>query len=839
MKLKLLDFQEDKAAELVRKTVAAQSILRTDASQAQAVILSSPTGSGKTVIMAAALEAIVNGDDERLPNPKATILWLSDSPELNEQSRQKFAACSDIFTSGRLETIEPSFDHPILEPGKIYFINTQKFSSTSTLTRPPADGRKHTIWQTITNTIEERGANFFLIIDEAHKGMLGTGSQRDVTEAQTIVQRFLLGSEGQIPKVPLVLGLSATPRRFNEMLDSSNRTGHKVLIEPAVVRASGLLKHRLLIHNPEGRQKHADDSLLREAVKRHAAIKQAWQAYCVKAKENLVRPLLVIQVEDGDTTQNLFSRTNIDQVIRSIRETLPGISADNICHCFQDEAQVKADGMGIRKVEPSKLQDDIFAEIVLFKTALTTGWDCPRAETMMSYRTARDLTMIEQLIGRMVRAPLARSVEANDALNTVRLFLPGFDRAAVQGIIKKLSDPNNEDGVSTEVEDAATYTDYSRRKSAARAFEAYPQLPTFRVPKTSQQAALVRVLKLATRLSVSTKVQENAKEKVTDEIVKILIGEADTRRGNPGFEATVSHASEIRVEGHLFDVLANRYRVEGRDVIEASDENVDQLFRAASRRLSAEEALGVAYWRARHDDSDPNRAKLEFFALVQEQEVRTRLDVWAQEKFDTLYSKNRDSIMDLPPGKRREIERLAGGQEKPVPGLFIFKDNIELRCGEVGEKEHIYCNDAGDFYPFKQLNGWERAALEAEEKRPGFIGWFRNPEVGDERVAVPYRDGKGTWRTKAPDFVVFHESSGKVHCALIEPHDIGDSNSWCIAQGLANFAAEHESKFSRIELVIEQDGNLKCIDLIKPSWRKKVLAANTNDSLQAVFAQIG
>src|ERR1039457_181412 len=102
MKLHLLEFQEEKSAELVKKVDSAQTLLRMDKNQVQAVILASPTGSGKTVIMAAALEAIVAGDGEgKLPNPDATILWLSDSPELNEQSKQKFIDCSEIFTSGQ------------------------------------------------------------------------------------------------------------------------------------------------------------------------------------------------------------------------------------------------------------------------------------------------------------------------------------------------------------------------------------------------------------------------------------------------------------------------------------------------------------------------------------------------------------------------------------------------------------------------------------------------------------------------------------------------------------------------------------------------------------------
>jgi len=46
----------------------------------------------------------------------------------------------------------------------------------------------------------------------------------------------------------------------------------------------------------------------------------------------------------------------------------------------------------IRKLEASRIQESPDAKVVLFKTALSTGWDCPRAEVMMSFRRAEDPT---------------------------------------------------------------------------------------------------------------------------------------------------------------------------------------------------------------------------------------------------------------------------------------------------------------------------------------------------------------------------------------------------------------------------------------------------------------
>ncbi len=75
-----------------------------------------------------------------------------------------------------------------------------------------------------------------------------------------------------------------------------------------------------------------------------------------------------------------------------------------IAYAFQDEIDIVVGGQSIPHVAPSKISAD----------ERITGWDCPRAEVMVSFRTAKDETNIAQLIGRMVRAPLARRIDLNE-----------------------------------------------------------------------------------------------------------------------------------------------------------------------------------------------------------------------------------------------------------------------------------------------------------------------------------------------------------------------------------------------------------------------------------------
>jgi hypothetical protein len=77
--------------------------------------------------------------------------------------------------------------------------------------------------------------------------------------------------------------------------------------------------------------------------------------------------------------------------------------------------------------------------VLIAKDAISTGWDCPRAEVMVSFRAATDRTHITQLLGRMVRSPLARRIPGNDRLNSVNCLLPKFNVKTVNEVVDALT----------------------------------------------------------------------------------------------------------------------------------------------------------------------------------------------------------------------------------------------------------------------------------------------------------------------------------------------------------------------------------------------------------------
>ena len=185
MKFELKDFQVTATKALLDRMLKARDAYYRDGDPTSCC-LASPTGSGKTIMVAAAVEAIFNGNPEWgiERDPFATVLWVSDSPSLNEQTIYKFREATDLDPT-LIETIENTFtgDHDELEPGHIYFLNRQKLSSAGLLTK---GGEIPTFWQLLRRTVNDSSVHLYMLYDEAHKG-LGSADKKD-TAGETMLR---------------------------------------------------------------------------------------------------------------------------------------------------------------------------------------------------------------------------------------------------------------------------------------------------------------------------------------------------------------------------------------------------------------------------------------------------------------------------------------------------------------------------------------------------------------------------------------------------------------------------------------------------------------------------
>ena len=144
---------------------------------------------------------------------------------------------------------------------------------------------------------------------------------------------------------------------------------------------------------------------LNDACKTLVQSTALWQMYCEQNDAPMVRPLMVVQVP------NKISQDKIRQICSEIYEKIPSLDRSTaFAHVISGEGDMYLAPYEVPCVEPQDVQRKSDIRVLFAKEAISTGWDCPRAEVIFSMRPHQDDTYIAQLIGRMVRTPLAESV---------------------------------------------------------------------------------------------------------------------------------------------------------------------------------------------------------------------------------------------------------------------------------------------------------------------------------------------------------------------------------------------------------------------------------------------
>ena len=495
MKAELFPFQKRALSELRMKS--AEAVYRYGHSHSKQVVsFTAPTGAGKTIIMAALIESIFFGDEVYPEQPEAIIVWLSDSPQLNEQSKDKIDLKADKIRLGQCVTVQDdSFDQEMFDDGHIYFLNTQKLGKSSNLTKH-TDNRQYTIWETLANTARDKSDRLYFIIDEAHRGMQG----REAGRATTIMQKFLKGSPSDgIEAMPVVIGMSATSARFNALVQGIASDTQYVVVTTDEVRASGLLKDRIVISYPEENSGNKDMAVLQAAADEWKDKWDHWYQYCYEQHYAYVNPILVIQVQNA--TSSSISATDLHDCVQKIEErTGIRFREGEVVHTFGDANNViRINGLNVPYVAPSAIAEDKRIRVVFFKESLSTGWDCPRAETMMSFRHATDATYIAQLLGRMIRTPMQMHIQVDETLNDVHLYLPYFNSDTVKEVVEELQNAEGGDipadiygeSLDTRVMDTLSVRPRSSASGGTRHTPAYPgQMSMFDLPGGTQPMEL-------------------------------------------------------------------------------------------------------------------------------------------------------------------------------------------------------------------------------------------------------------------------------------------------------------------------------------------------------------
>ena len=349
------------------------------------IVFKAPTGSGKTFMASSLFEELASENSEI----NFCIMWAC--PGKGELHKQSFDNVKKYLGGNPVcSLLEDDFfgSRKYIKNHEIVFINWEKLIQKDRETGKWANNlMKDQEGQNFIDVIDQtrrNGTKVILVIDESHIGK----------SAKARIQEFI----NTIICPNIVLEMSATP--LNEHID--------VVIEPQKVIDEGMIKEDVIVNegiSKEDRSMEDTDSELLVLEKGYLKREELKKEY--ESIGSLVNPLVLIQIPNVDEGE--AKKLVIKDFLRE-----KGITEDN------GKLKFWCDDKGHFDKKKIKNLDDE-TEYLVFKTAVATGWDCPRAQILIKFREGKSETFEIQTIGRILRTAEAKSYN-NALLDNAYIF---------------------------------------------------------------------------------------------------------------------------------------------------------------------------------------------------------------------------------------------------------------------------------------------------------------------------------------------------------------------------------------------------------------------------------
>lgn len=339
------------------------------------IILKSPTGSGKTIILTYFMHQYIQSFS------KIVFVWLTPGKgNLEEQSKAKMdkyihasqtKLLSDVMTAG-------------FEENDSCFINWEKLTKKGN--NALKDSERTNFLEHIQHALND-GIRFVIIVDESH--------QNNTIKADEIIQYF---------RTDKIIRCSATPKGISK--------AEVIEIPEEEVIAAGLIKKMLVINQDFPQNIETEDQtefLLEKALAKQRELRAAY------LRQNAdINPLIVIQLPN----KSEILQDGVERYLET-----QGLTYENgQLAVWLSEMHENLDGI-------ERLNSTTTA--VIIKQAVATGWDCPRAQILVKLRDNMDETFEIQTIGRIRRMPEAKHY-GNVLLDSCYLYT--FDEKFTAGV---------------------------------------------------------------------------------------------------------------------------------------------------------------------------------------------------------------------------------------------------------------------------------------------------------------------------------------------------------------------------------------------------------------------
>lgn len=338
------------------------------------LVFKSPTGSGKTIMLAQFLRDIVS--DPRFEGNDVAFVWFSFSEDSYEQSKKKLFE----FYGGasELDLIDLNdLSRGKLNKNNVFFINWQKIKGKTKDSRKlRRENEQGLTFDNLINETHEDGRKIVVIIDEEHIGA-------DTDLALEVVDGLI--------KPKITIRVSATPKYIPTRADTA---GYIEVQRNEVVEA-GLIKEKIVFQTEEDlggkvvKKLDQDEMLLELAYNKRQELVELYKNIGAE-----VNPLVLIQLPNDDqATKETVGTTKQAIVLEYLKRK--GVKESEIAVWLSKEKE------NLEDLEKSNSP----VSFLLFKQAAATGWDCPRAGVLVMFREIKNPTFAIQTVGRILRMP--------------------------------------------------------------------------------------------------------------------------------------------------------------------------------------------------------------------------------------------------------------------------------------------------------------------------------------------------------------------------------------------------------------------------------------------------
>lgn len=334
----------------------------------QKMVFKAPTGSGKTVTMAALLNKLCAElpDKTDVAQRQVAFIWIAP----NQLHLQSFNALKNYFAE--LRSIHPIQFEDItdgrIKPNEVLFLNWQSINKEGNLYIKENESDKTLV--SYINQARLHDTEVILILDEAH--LFASKGKA----AQELLQKIFAKIE---------IDVSATPLYNSDYGFSIKRPD---VVAAEMIKQGVILNPKLDAHTQQG--KSLNQVLMELALSKRNELAAAYKKLGVN-----INPLLLIQLPNDTQKESVLDNQIKDEVKAWLE--VKDITTNN----HRLAVWLSNDKLNLEGIE----KPDSITDVLLFKQAIALGWDCPRAAVLLIFREIKQETFTIQTVGRILRMP--------------------------------------------------------------------------------------------------------------------------------------------------------------------------------------------------------------------------------------------------------------------------------------------------------------------------------------------------------------------------------------------------------------------------------------------------